>query len=829
MKTMRSWLAVVLVGAALGCGGKGTVPDIEQTALPQAASARRLYEPLVHPTLLAAVMADDVYDVEQHLLRGENVNAPNAEGLSALHLAAAAGRVYMIEHLVARGANMRQNIEGQVHSPPIVAAAKVGQFEASAALRKLGAPYTLREAAAYGDLGTVREFIETNPRLLHQKSRGTEATSLFSAVQGNQIAVATYMIEQGANTEALDRQGNNALFYAAMFGYEDMVRFLVDKGLHPNSRLWHGDSLIHRLAARGNPHGMIEFLVELGADPNARNGHGIRAMHVATTTNSTRVVERLLDCGAPVDSRTLDEQTPLHLAAAKGLTDMAAFLVEHGAPVSARDKVRQTPLHLASQAGHREVGELLLDSGAEVTEKDKQTYLPIHLAAEAGHLDLVKLFLGRGSEVQAPTRRWRTPLHLAAQAGQLEVVKFLTDQGATVDIKDIDSETPLFLSSLNDHLPVAEFLVAKGADVRSATRSGQTPMFAAARARHPKLVELVLGHGAEVKVTDKRGNTPLHAAADHGCATTVEILLNKGADANAKNRYKVTPLYLAAPRGDLRMIKLLIDHGADVHARNYKGFTAMHAAARQGHWGSVQLLLRKGVDVNIPTEEGFTPVHWSAANGRARLTKLLIDRGADVHARTKDGRTPLHLAEDSVDRVRTAKTSSLDKPGGVTRSERQRIATFEKLAIMLRALVSRDVVNAATNGDMDLLAKLLDIYPDYVDAKKHQRTPLQTGIMTNNKPMIELLILRGADPMLTDVHDRTACELAKDKGFTEMAGLLERYEKAVETVYLADRKEQLAEIKRQKKNPMDSFDHSPEHQRELRMQAAQRLFSGESS
>ena len=64
-----------------------------------------------YPTLVEAAMAGDVADVENHILRGEDLDGRNARGYTALHCAAESGYLPVLELLLDYGVKLDLDAE----------------------------------------------------------------------------------------------------------------------------------------------------------------------------------------------------------------------------------------------------------------------------------------------------------------------------------------------------------------------------------------------------------------------------------------------------------------------------------------------------------------------------------------------------------------------------------------------------------------------------------------------------------------------------------------------------------------------------------------------
>ena len=147
-------------------------------------------------------------------------------------------------------------------------------------------------------------------------------------------------------------------------------------------------------------------------------------------------------------------------------------------------------------------------------------------------IDLITLLLMKGAKlsVASPYYGNRLPLHSATKANRIDVVDEFLQQRANVNCEDQNGRTPLFIAAENGSWEIVETLIRRG---------------------------------AKVEVADNEKNTPLHAAASSGSSRIVTALLRAGAKADMKNAKNVSPLACvpesAEEKEKDKMIRILKD------------------------------------------------------------------------------------------------------------------------------------------------------------------------------------------------------------------------------------------------------------------------------
>jgi len=228
--------------------------------------------------------------------------------------------------------------------------------------------------------------------------------TLFSAVDGNCVDLATRLLDQGASVDARDRLGARPLGHAARSGHLQMVDLLLARGAPIDARDLAGATALY-FAAEGSHISIAQRLIERGADVKLTGRSGISPVAAAAYAGNDAIVEALLAAGA--DERAPDEtgKPPIVYAAAGGRLDIVKRLLARNIDIDARYANDLTVLMWASgpdekvpEAEAIKVVTYLLEAGARVDDRDDRGRTALMIAAEGGRADIAGLLLARGAD-----------------------------------------------------------------------------------------------------------------------------------------------------------------------------------------------------------------------------------------------------------------------------------------------------------------------------------------------------------------------------------------------------------------------------------------------
>lgn len=399
----------------------------------------------------AALLTHNPTIVYLLLEAGADPNARNDRGLTALHFGAQNSNPVVTSHLLEAGANPRaRNNNG--FTPLHYAARWSGNRRVVGSLLEAGADplaeandgrTPLHSALRYrADRGVVSALLDAG-------AADALTPVQLAALSGDSVEVAA-LLNEGADPNATDLYGWNALHFAVPLSGAAVVGALLEAGADPNLATPSGATALH-LATPQADVAVVASLVDYGANPAAREleGGGMTPLDdvVRYGEGRERVVATLLRAGADPGSAEAGDnagRTALHHAILNPRADvgLVEVLLEAGADPGADDRGGDTPLHYATRTGKAEVIVALLDAGADVTARNNRGDLPADVATGVAGSSVYWRLLVPGGELvtgrtvdsrlssldqEAADGRYQEIWAYQARAGQRLVVTMLSE------------------------------------------------------------------------------------------------------------------------------------------------------------------------------------------------------------------------------------------------------------------------------------------------------------------------------------------------------------------------------------------------------------------
>jgi ankyrin repeat protein len=586
MRRAISVVAVVVGLAALvNAAGPAPVADaarLRDVGFQDVASARSAVA-TSKAAVAEATMQRDREAVRSLLKNGEDVNAAQGDGMTALHWAARNGDLELTQMLLYAGANVK-------------------------ATTRLGGYTPLLMAADQGHAGVIAALVAGGADVKAANALGTTPLML-AAASGNPQSV-TILVENGAEIEAREKTfGQTPLMFAVSNNRVEAISALIKAGadLKATSKV----NNVGNLSSREQ-----EFLAQASGSGNQAGGNGQGRNGQVVTPGAQGAP------GAPA-------------AGAQGAGGGGGGFGRFQGGKAGIDRPffynelidtqgGHTALILAARSGYLDAAKTLVAAGADVNQVsagDKTSALLI--AAINGHFDLAKWLLEQGADPNAAASNGVTPLYAALNV--------------TFAPRALYPQPRAFNQQQITYLDFMKALVASGADpnarltkkvwyseynfdLAGVDEIGATPFWRAAFAGDVAAMQLLYDAGADPNIPTMRP-AGRRALGDSGAARDARDVSNlppipiggpgvpplQAAAGVGFGEGFAANSHIHSPAGFLPGIKFLVEvAGADVNATDHDGNTALHHAAARGDNDSILYLVSKGADVTKVNREGQT-------------------------------------------------------------------------------------------------------------------------------------------------------------------------------------------------------------------------------
>ncbi len=456
---------------------------------------------------------------------------------------------------------------------------------------------TGRYDLALNDFDEFMRFVERNPSKVDMRITEDGKTALFFAARHGNAAVATRLLELGADPEVRSFAGRLSIHYAAQYDHVEVAKLLMQYGASVDPKDNDGLTPLH-MAASNRAVNMIEVLLERGANPNSVNSYGTTPLYgvaghgVIDEDKAIAAAKLLLLYGADVNGESSDtkpderDSVPLAHAALFGYVEIFKYLLSMGANVHQGNTLEM----VVNSSRSDELLPLIINDNMDVNglQRDGGTHLESAIMgccrgmASPNCTDTVSILLGAGADPNTSGTSI-SPIWLAVSEGcNLDIIALLLNAGANINIASSSRETLLERAvdecCRSNHVAClrnVSTLIDRGADPNIAGNT-ISPLWRTIIPNPCKLelISLLVNKGADVNIRDQNElrNPPLLLATIYMHSYTwvtqeqlveiIKILLEHGADPSAVDVNGKSPIGYATSKGLTEIASILLEYGA---------------------------------------------------------------------------------------------------------------------------------------------------------------------------------------------------------------------------------------------------------------------------
>ena len=378
-------------------------------------------------------------------------------------------------------------------------------------------------AAEKGQLSCMKMLLDAGADINHADVNGH--TALYYAAHKGHLEAIELLLARGANVQNWPSCRQDPLCTAAVNGYMACVRALVGAGVPIVTCRKYGFSALHYAVTEGHED-VLEYLLQQGISPNTESKQRVGGpLLTASTTGQLSCIRALLNAGAEINRPDAQGRTALYCAAQEGQLTALKVLLSHGAKVRGWNSHEDDPLCVTALNGHMACVQALVSAGVPIVTGRKHGFSALYAAAQNGHVEILRYLLQQGVSINAegsPTGG--TPLTTASEQGQMACIRTLLAAGADVNKATGFGNTALYFAARQDLPEAVALLLTASARVDHCNSEGKTALWVACDCGHQRVVAKLLEAGANPLLAVD-AVTPLSRAVQCGHTTVVEQLL----------------------------------------------------------------------------------------------------------------------------------------------------------------------------------------------------------------------------------------------------------------------------------------------------------------
>ncbi|EOY19728.1 Kinases,ubiquitin-protein ligases isoform 1 [Theobroma cacao] len=304
----------------------------------------------------------------------------------------------------------------------------------------------------------ILEYTEANVDVLDKDG---DPPLVFALAAGSPECVLA-LIRRGADVQSRLRDGfgPSVAHVCAYHGQPDCMRDLLLAGADPNAVDDEGESVLHRAVAKKYTECALVILENGGCRSMAfLNSKNLTPLHLCVATWNVAVVKRWVEVASPEEiADTIDIPSPVGTALCMAAAlkkdheiegrELVRILLAAGADCTAQDSQHgRTALHTAAMANDVDLVKIILDAGVDVNIRNVHNTTPLHVALARGATSCVGLLLSAGADCNLQGDEGDNAFHIAADTGKMIrenlewLIVMLRNPDAAVEVRNHSGKT----------------------------------------------------------------------------------------------------------------------------------------------------------------------------------------------------------------------------------------------------------------------------------------------------------------------------------------------------------------------------------------------------
>lgn len=293
-----------------------------------------------------------------------------------------------------------------------------------------------------GTYGFITKFTFSWDNYLLLKDKDN---ALIEAVKHQNSNEINFLIENGANANFVNRDGENSISEAIKLPNKKLAISLMSKGMGSIQIGQEKNTLAH-VAVNNEQMEILKELHHFKVDMDVKNEMGHSVLYAAIKTGNPEIIDYLIN-DIKVNLQDVDNEgnNIVQVALLQQLKDTAFIkeLLNLTIDFNRENKNGQNTYEMAILTENNEIVQLFIDKGLNVNQVDKLGNNAIHvlLHQKKDNVAFLTALIKKGTDVNGLNGQGQSPLYMAIINGDNKIVEELINNKANIDSVNSNGES----------------------------------------------------------------------------------------------------------------------------------------------------------------------------------------------------------------------------------------------------------------------------------------------------------------------------------------------------------------------------------------------------
>ncbi|KAF5286936.1 hypothetical protein FQR65_LT12395 [Abscondita terminalis] len=330
-------------------------------------------------------------------------------------------------------------------------------------------------ACKSGDIDIVKKM-RSHVENINLQCSLYKRSALHLAFINKNIAIAQYLIDEGADVNLTDCYGMTPFFCACQSADIDIVKKMRPNVADINQQCKFGEESTLNVARMNKNKDVAQLLFDNESDTELTDFGGTPYFyaHILKDIEFANILRaNVADINL---ENNFNKKSALHVAFINKNKDIAGFLIDEGADINLTDCVGMTAFHYACELSDIDIVKKMRPNVADINlQCSLFKRSALHLALVSKNKDVAEFLMAEGADVNSTDCDGMTAFHYACLSEDIGIVKKMYPNVTDINLQcSLYKTSALHLAFANKNTDIAQFLIDEGADVNLIDCNGMT-------------------------------------------------------------------------------------------------------------------------------------------------------------------------------------------------------------------------------------------------------------------------------------------------------------------------------------------------------------------